>query len=78
MRKRLVKQITELQKELKEEEEKINIEIEHKRAIIDETIGNKYFCGIILNKQSIQEILKMILDGNEHVRIKYQIYVEEE
>ena len=49
-------------------------ELQPLRDKIDKILGDKYKCGILVNKENIHAILDKIMSPGQSVFIKYEIY----
>jgi hypothetical protein len=73
-RKSLKKKIEEMEAEL----QRLTIIAEENRLAtkeqIIELIGEKYFCGIVIKKEGLLDILRMALETKDDVKVNFELY----
>lgn len=73
-RKSLKKKIEEMEAEL----QRLTLVAEENRVAakekIIEIVGEKYFCGIVINKEGMLDIMRLALETNTDVKVNFELY----
>ena len=73
----LTQKLQDLQKELEIIENKRIEDYETLNSYIEKNYGKEYFCGVIIDNNTLLKIMELILEKKENVKIPFNLYIKE-